>query len=439
MRVFLSFWVFGCLATMQFVVVVTAANDLVGNQAPPGLILFAYTLPSVLIRAFVPYIRFPTIRKEVNYALRLSISALSSFTGLQLLSFSKSLPLRVLGISLTSLSSNLGDMSFYQLATRFPISMTQSLGGYAAGSGAAGLIGSAVYTILTSWAGVETPYVLSGMGLVPVILLVVYGLLLPEVEIGPTGEEEEELNSIETNLEAGHGSAGNQIPHLRIQDLAVRDKLKLVQPMVLGYMLPLATLMLLENTTIQGILPNSIFYLPLGIGRDGTKPAAPSLLSPLFKSPRDFYPTYITIYQLAVFAGRTSINFVRLPSSAGAVIYWVLCLVELFCFMIQYGEGISMTYSALDDRDVWFGPAGVMFIIALMGLCGGVGMSNTYWRASKEKLPRREAALREFLISTIALPDTLAIMLASVVSLWMQPRGCRLQVEGGRGLCVKAG
>lgn len=394
--------------------VVTASNDLVGNQAPPGLILFAYTLPSVLIRAFVPYIRFPTIRfnairrllrrspfgyaqigksaashdgndesavdHEVNYSFRITVCCLSSFIGLQLLSFAPGLPLRVLGIMLTSLSSNLGDMSFYQLATRYPVSIAQSFGGYAAGSGAAGLLGSGVYTLLTGIGGVETRFVLAGMGLVPTIMLGTYIGVLPGVEIGEVNKSEDDGGEDGVGLKA-HKS---QQHHEKIKDLAIRDKLRLVKPMVWGYMLPLATLMLLENTTIQGILPTSLFHLPLQF------PGVISSLE-LFKSTRDFYPTYITIYQLFVFVGRTSINFVRfpnLPDPYGSMLYWGLCAIELVCFFIQLGESYSLAVAGIDDTRAWFGPGVVMAVIALMGLCGGLGMSNIYWRVSKEALPK---------------------------------------------------
>lgn len=121
-----------------------------GNSAPPGLILFAYTLPSVLVRTFVPYIKFPKVSdllsyfyspqasdywrahtpggihtpgtpsfglkkgdkvsQEINYAARLSVCAASSFLGLQMLAWADNVGVRMLGIAFASLSSNLGDM-----------------------------------------------------------------------------------------------------------------------------------------------------------------------------------------------------------------------------------------------------------------------------------------------------------------------------------------
>lgn len=97
-----------------------------GNSAPQGLILLAYTLPSILIRTFVPYIKFPSIRRgilrrrdqqegksddgQVDYSTRLCVCAAASFSGLQMLAWCECVEARVLGIAFASLSSNLGDM-----------------------------------------------------------------------------------------------------------------------------------------------------------------------------------------------------------------------------------------------------------------------------------------------------------------------------------------
>lgn len=47
---------------------------------------------------------------NVNYPLRLTICILSSFLGLQLLAWADCTGIRLLGIAMASLSSNLGDM-----------------------------------------------------------------------------------------------------------------------------------------------------------------------------------------------------------------------------------------------------------------------------------------------------------------------------------------
>jgi hypothetical protein len=49
-------------------------------------------------------------KREVDYPTRLAVCATASFLGLQLLAWCDNLGIRVVGIGLASLSSNLGDM-----------------------------------------------------------------------------------------------------------------------------------------------------------------------------------------------------------------------------------------------------------------------------------------------------------------------------------------
>jgi hypothetical protein len=429
--------------------------------------------------------------------------------------------------------------------------ITQSFSGYAAGSGAAGLIGSFLYTLSTTSFGVRPSAVLSFVGTVPCLMLLTYFLLLPSAE--------------EINRRAGISTDTDDEEESIIGPLKLRQKLQLVRPMIWGYMAPLAILMFMENVTTQGILPTILWHLPF----------ENPLLDSLFKTTRDFYPTFFTIYQLAIFFGRTSITLFRLPggNKRSSKAYYTLCILELGCFLAMLFQSISMAgpaFSAVDpDAGVLFSPFSIAAIIFSMGLCGGLGMSNTYWRVSKKPLPptvwkvlervaprktitarsegvftpminqagsmeedgeeedyffqkarphprprmrsgfssmanlrslsktggravsedrggrerrslgerdrrdsvpmlsqgaasqgrrdsvpmlsqgaasqgrrgsaqwsqNEETAVREFLISTIALPDTLAIFIASMVSMWLQPKLCGMQVEGGRTFC----
>lgn len=50
------------------------------------------------------------VSREINYAARLTVCATTSFVGLQLLAWADNVGVRMLGIALASLSSNLGDM-----------------------------------------------------------------------------------------------------------------------------------------------------------------------------------------------------------------------------------------------------------------------------------------------------------------------------------------
>jgi hypothetical protein len=122
--------------------------------------------------------------------------------------------------------------------------ISQSFGGYAAGSGAAGLIGSFVYTLCTTSFGARPAAVIAVVGVVPSIMLCVYFCLLPSAE--------------EVEREVGNGGDGGDGPEGLEDDeesiigsLKLSEKLQLVKPMIWGYMAPLAIMMFLENITTQ--------------------------------------------------------------------------------------------------------------------------------------------------------------------------------------------
>lgn len=54
----------------------------------------------------------------------------------------------------------------------------------------------------------------------------------------------------------------------------------------------------------------------------------------------------------------------------------------------------------------------------------------------EERRAEDEAALREFVISSIGAADTLAILLASLIAMVVEPRLCHAQIASGRTLCA---
>lgn len=125
--------------------------------------------------------------------------------------------------------------------------ISRSLGGYAAGSGAAGLLGSFTYTLLTSSFGVTPSAVLSGIGVLPTIMLLTYSLVLPSPDAAREAAlaNSKDIDDIPMQ-EVGEGDKGEIIG-----GLGLGDKIRMVRPMAIGYMTPLAILMFLENVTTQ--------------------------------------------------------------------------------------------------------------------------------------------------------------------------------------------
>lgn len=128
-----------------------------------------------------------------------------------------------------------------------------SFGGYAAGSGAAGLLGSFIYTLLTSSFGVTPSAVLSGIGLIPTIMLLTYFSVLPSSKVV---REATVISGKDIDGPPVQGTSKGEI----IGGLRLGDKIRMVRPMVIGYMTPLAILMFLENITTQVRLAPAWFH-----------------------------------------------------------------------------------------------------------------------------------------------------------------------------------
>ncbi|KAH0610092.1 uncharacterized protein H6S33_012638 [Morchella sextelata] len=471
-RLFLSFLLFGTLIAMQFSVVVTAANDLVRDHAPIGSILFAYTLPSVLVRTLIPFIHFPELhsspnkllsrlfRREnkgeddadkfyssstastnsmavehggslyssadsltahVNYPLRLTICILSSFFGLQLLAWADYTDYRM-------------NRSFLQLCSHYP---NTAFGGYTTGSGCAALVGAFMYTFSTSTLHFTPSGTISVIGIFPAVILLTYALLLPDPS----------CTSAKRALPTSRRRSS--IAEESISSLPTLSKLRIARPLFWRYMAPLALVMLLENTVVQGVLPTLLFPLPFADSNGH------GFLNKVFRHTRDFYPVYVTVYQFSIFIGRSSISFFRPPGTA------ILCLLQAIILTLQVAESLSMSSNLLDTL---YGPPAVLCAVAAMGLCGGFAFSETYWRVRNGALPKGvwkelgrarggyqllggsgeedeegERAMREFLLSAVAPPDTVAVLVASVVGMRVQGGLCAVQVAGGRVLCRHMG
>lgn len=123
--------------------------------------------------------------------------------------------------------------------------ITQSFGGYVAGSGAAGLIGSFVYTLATTSFGARPAAIIAAVGIAPSVMLCVYFFVLPLPE-----DVEREAGNGGGEREGGDGGE-EEPPRLIMGSLKLNEKLQLVRPMIWGYMAPLAILMFLENVTTQ--------------------------------------------------------------------------------------------------------------------------------------------------------------------------------------------
>uniref|UniRef100_A0A060T0D8 Protein BTN n=1 Tax=Blastobotrys adeninivorans TaxID=409370 RepID=A0A060T0D8_BLAAD len=406
-RVFMAFWVFGLVNNVLYVVILSAAIDLVGPEAPKAIVLLADVLPSFLIKLACPF-----FIQRIPYPVRIaSLIALSS-VGILTIAFSSTVVLRLAGVVLASLSSGLGETSFLALTHFYE---DWSLPGFSSGTGGAGLVGSFAFLVMTTWIGLSVRTSLIVFSAVPFSFWATYALVLPPATakyelLNPDSESDGELTgrsdeslgpSHVEELANKYNAAPMELPKSRKELIdSMRVTLNRIKPLFVPFMLPLALVYLAEYLINQGI--------------------SPTLLFPLEEMPfsryRDAYVTYGTLYQLGVLISRSSSPFFRVrkiyyPSILQAVNTFICILQSLFVI-------IPNIY--------------ILFLLMFYeGLLGGLAYVNTYLLVT-ETVPLHE---REFALGAVGMSDSAGVVMSGIISLWLEKSLCRYQKSTGRPWC----
>ena len=195
-RVCIAFWLFGryppkiapdqlvndlgLINNVLYVVILSAALDLVGPNVPKGVVLVANILPSFVIKLCAPY-----FIHSIPYSVRiLLMTALSSF-GMLLIALTPAytdggtIAAKMVGVAVASVSSGGGEQSFLGLTHFYgPF----SLAAWGSGTGGAGLLGAGAYAVATTSFGLSVKSTLLASSCLPIMMLVGFFAILP---LGP--------------------------------------------------------------------------------------------------------------------------------------------------------------------------------------------------------------------------------------------------------------
>ncbi|KAH7306026.1 BTN1-like protein [Stachybotrys elegans] len=401
-RVALAFWLLGLVNNVIYVIVLSAAQDLVGS-APKGLVLLADVMPSLLLKTLAPY-----AVQRIPYAARVLLCVALSAAGMVLVAAAGSLSVKVLGVALASVSSGGGELSFLGLTHYYG---HVALAGWGSGTGAAGLIGAGLYVVLRDWWGFSVRASLLFSACLPVMMLVSFFGVLPRKalrrgDVQPPSYER--VPGRESEDVPPHAASALLEPVPSVSEAArarsIGENMRRTRQLVVPYMVPLFLVYLAEYTINQGV--------------------APTLLFPLEQSPfaeyREFYPFYGFLYQLGVFISRSSIAVFRVHDLYSPA-------------LLQVGNLAFLTAHAT----LFFLPS-VYVVFAVVfweGLLGGA----TYVNCFAEMMEQVPAEEREFSLGAVSVADSAGICLAGVVGILLEPALCGYQVAQGRNWCRQAG
>jgi len=167
----------GLINNVLYVIILSAALDLVGPDVPKGLVLLADVIPSFLTKLCAPY-----FIHKIPYAIRIPIFVALSACGMLILSITpalqdpRTISIKMCGVILASLSSGGGELSFLGL-THFYNHF--ALASWGSGTGGAGLIGAGAYAIATTTLKISPRTSLLAFSFLPIIMVISFFVILP--------------------------------------------------------------------------------------------------------------------------------------------------------------------------------------------------------------------------------------------------------------------
>ncbi|KAI7059646.1 protein btn1 [Hortaea werneckii] len=417
LRVCIAFWLFGLINNIFYVIILSAALDLVGPAIPKATVLLASIIPGLATKIIVPY-----IIHLVPYALRVLIFAALSTCGMLVVALSPSgadptsVSSKIAGIVLANISSGAGEVNFLALTHFYG---TQSLAAWGSGTGAAGLIGAGAYALATTVIGFSVHATLLASTVIPLGMLISFFGLLPlgplraaqaqnskytrianDEDAADEDDDMPEAAGLLNQQNARTSPAYDRPQPFRLNFSPLRTRLLRTQGLIIPYMLPLFLVYVAEYSINQGVAPTLLFPLP-------TTP---------FVHFRAFYPTYSAIYQLGVFLSRSSLPFLRIRS---------LYAPEF----LQIANFLALTLHALWP---YLPTVYVVFgIVFWEGLLGGLVYVSTF-AAIREEVVEGE---REFCLGAVTVSDSAGIFVAGLVGMVLEKGLCGWQVGHGRGWC----
>ncbi|KAA8618687.1 Golgi integral membrane protein [Pyrenophora tritici-repentis] len=422
-RVCAAFWLFGLINNVLYVIILSAALDLVGPNVPKGVVLLADVIPSFVTKLCAPY-----FIHKIPYNVRILVFVALSACGMFIIALtpplqdSGTIAIKMCGVMLASLSSGGGELSFLGLTHYYG---HFALASWGSGTGGAGLVGAGAYAIATNTLGITPRTSLLVFSFLPLIMVLSFFFILPlgplragskeagyeaiddeEVEIDADEDEQTQAREHDDLLATSmHSTSGRSFTPASTKPAngalsSFRANLNRARGLFFPYMLPLLLVYIAEYTINQGV--------------------APTLLFPLESSPfdeyRSFYSTYNAIYQVGVFISRSSTPFIRIhhlyvPSFLQVANLILLALHAMFDFIPSYYI--------------------VCVVIFWEGLLGGLVYVSTFAEIT-DNVPKED---REFSLGATSVSDSAGICIAGFLGMVVEVSLCRWQVDHGRNYC----
>lgn len=399
-QVYVYFWIFGLVNNVLYVVILSAAADIVGPSLPKSLVLLVDILPSFIVKLVAPF-----FIHRLRYGHRIMSLIAFSCLGMLLVSYG-SLPVCLVGIALASVSSGFGEVTFLQLTHYY---QEIALNGWSSGTGGAGLFGSGIYMLFTSILKIPVTVSLLSFSVLPLGFLLYFKLGASQEEVDHSATVpflDNDLEDIDTLTLAPPTAVSGVVKESLLVDLKANmyGTCQRLKELIVPFMLPLTTVYLFEYMINQAVAPTLLF--PLGQKH----------MPFFFRKYRDIYVTYGTLYQLGVFISRSTAHLVRLKRlyllSSLQAVNFVLVTLQSWYYIVS-------------------SPWPIMLLVFYEGFLGGAAYVNTFLNILEEV----DGDKREFALGSVSIADSFGVLIAALIGLRLEPFLCGHQITDGRPWC----
>ncbi|KAK1151952.1 battenin isoform X1 [Acipenser oxyrinchus oxyrinchus] len=347
------------------------------NPVSTAAILLADILPTLVIKFSAPF-----FIHLIPYSIRVLLCSLTAAGSFIIVSFSTGIWMSILGVVFASVSSGLGELSFLGLSSFFHSSV---ISGWSSGTGGAGILGRLVLGLTQVGLSPKHP---AGDAARTVLMMISYfGVLVHPPSLPGWSRKRAPP---QTDREARRpllDEEDHQEDITYTETLGLKEKVFIVRGL-LKYMIPLAVVYFAEYFINQGLF--ELLYFP----KSNLKHSAQ-------------YRWYQTLYQLGVFISRSSVNCLQIKK------IWILaalqCVNALVLFLAVYYQFFPSIFI-------------VFAFILYEGLLGGASYVNTFNNISRES----SDSLREFSLGAACVSDTLGISLSGALAIPLHDYLCRL-------------
>ncbi|TDH70032.1 hypothetical protein CCR75_007921 [Bremia lactucae] len=403
LRNLVAFWVLGFINNIGYVIMIAGAQEIASGGV--GLVYFFDIVPALLVKLSGPY-----WFHLVSYRHRTLVGALWMLLSFLVVANGKdSLWLQLVGVAFSGLQSGMMEASFLALSSLYARPV-HCLTCWSSGTGLAGVGGYAWIAVFHLWGNLSFQTTIELASIFPILYVFVFLVVLDTSKLPSRTYSYMPLpNGCSHNLAPikyivpppnEKQMEKENVPKESACDastLQLKDKLAFLK-MLGPYMIPLTTVYFAEYTMQTGVWSAIGFPVQSKVAR------------------ARFYSSAGLTYQAGVFLSRSS----GVLYQATRPILYVMPVLQVLLLAL-------FTFVAITH---WWYNWSLLIGCFIVGLLGGGVYVNAFTLLSKEISPTRV----EFALAAASVSDTVGIMLADCVGLFLQ--GCLYSINSLPGAAI---